>query len=103
MALDARAVYQLASFSETERKTLRLIALHVRDTGERCFDYLAMHRTYKRHLEVRIKWNTLERVLRKLAERGWLSREISGRRRKRATFCLTASLEYLLEQLGWLQ
>lgn len=101
--MDVRAVYELSAFSESERRTLKLIALHVRDTGKTCFDYLAMHRTYKRHLEVRIKWNTLERVLRKLAELGWLSREISGRRRKSATFCLTPQLEYILRQLGWLQ
>ena len=111
--LDAvNAVYTLSAFSETERKTLRLIAEYLGyrrgETGKdiRCFTYKGLRWYYNktrayRHLE----WHTVERNIRRLAENKWLARRIFGTPRggKTALFCLTSNLEYILGKLGWLE
>lgn len=113
--LDAvNAVYTLSAFSETERKTLRLLAEYLRYRREnsepdkpmpRCFTYKGLRWYYNktrayRHLE----WHTVERNIRRLAENKWLARRIFGTPRggKTALFCLTSNLEYVLAKLGWL-
>ena len=109
--LDAvNAVYTLSAFSETERKTLKLLAEYLRyrrgETGKdiRCFTYKGLRWYYNktrayRHLE----WHTVERNIRRLAENKWLSRRILPHRGvKHVVFCLTSNLEYILEKLGWL-
>ncbi len=115
--LDAsiRAVYELAAFSETEKKTLKLIAEYLRYRREnsepdkpppKCFTYKGLRWYYnKQRWYKTLEWHTVERNIRRFAELGWLSRRIFGTPRggKTALFCLTSNLEYILEKLGWLQ
>lgn len=93
-------VYQLATFSESERRTLRLIAGYLREKGQRCFTYRGLRGYYnKNRLYMELEWHTAERNIRRLAELGWLERRGSGRS---VYFCLTEKLETLYRQLGWL-
>ena len=114
--LDAsvRAVYELAAFSETEKKTLKLIADYLRYRREnsgpdkpppRCFTYRGLRWYWDtKRLHNGLEWHTAERVVRKLAQLGWLSRRILPHRGvKHVVFCLTSNLEYILEKLGWLK
>jgi len=111
VALDARAVYELAAFSETERRTLRLIADYLtyrrQETGEQvqCFTYKGLRWWYNRQRYYKqLEWHTAERVVRRLAELGWLTRRIYPHRgAKRVVFCISSNLEQLLQQLGWLR
>ena len=98
MESSIRAVYELAAFSRSERKTLRLIG-YVAARG--CFGYGELMTAWKQHKEVRIKWHTVERTVRKLAEMELLERRWTGKRS--VEFCLSPRLEYILRQLGWLQ
>lgn len=102
--MNSRAVYRLAAFSESERKTMRLIAEYMKTRGSRCFTYRKLRRLYN-NIEAWqwLEWHTAERAVRSLAELGLLQRRRCIRNRRCVLFCVTSELQYLLEELGWLQ
>ena len=101
MASGSTAVYTLAGFSESERRTLRLIADYLSErSGQRCFTYRGLRRYWDRRRLYSLEWHTAERAVRRLAEAKWLVRVRRGRR---VIFCLGERLELLLGELGWLK
>jgi len=103
-------LYELSAFSETERRTLKLIAEYLGyRLGEiggpvHCFTYKGLRWWYNRQRYYKeLEWHTVERNIRRLAELGWLQRRIYPHKgAKRAVFCLTERLERMLKELGWL-
>ena len=94
------ALYWLGSMGEKTRLTLKLIADYLKENGSECFDYRKLRAFWDRRRMWRsLEWHTAERVVRKLAEGGWLAREWSGRR---VRFCLSERLKNMFWELGWL-
>jgi hypothetical protein len=101
-----QAVYVLSGFSESERKTIKLIADYLHEKGRKCFTYRGLRAYWDSRRMYDLEWHTVERNIRRLAELGWLSRRrrifAKPRGGKRVVFCLTSNLEYMLRSLGWL-
>lgn len=105
--MSIRALYVLSAFSESTRKTIRLIAEYLGGRGQRCFTYRGLRRYWDRkRAYYTLEWHTAERAIRKLAEDGWLKRvEIREKKRgggRKVLFCLTEPLRILLEEMRWL-
>ncbi|ALL02085.1 hypothetical protein Pyrde_2042 [Pyrodictium delaneyi] len=106
--MTTQAVYELAAFSESERRTLRLIAEYLSNKKGRrdCFVYKYLRMYYERRgWENVVEWHTVERNIRRLAEHGWLVRRVYAKHRggRAVVFCLSEGLEHLLAKLGWLK
>ncbi|OWJ54176.1 hypothetical protein [Pyrodictium delaneyi] len=106
--MTTQALYELSAFSESERRTLRLIAEYLanKKKGRRgCFVYKYLRIYYERRgWENVVEWHTVERNIRRLAELGLLRRiQLPHRGANRVLFCLSEGLERLLAKLGWLK
>ncbi len=98
--MSSQALMWIATLSEKQRLTLRLIADFLRENGGRCFNYRRLRAFWDRRRMWRsLEWHTAERVVRLFAEDGLLERRGRGRR---VEFCLSDRLEKMLGELGWL-
>ena len=94
------ALLWLRSMGEKKRATVKLIADYLRHSGSECFTYRGLRRFWDMRRMWRVlEWHTVERVVRELAQYGWLARRWSGRR---VEFCVSENLEKMLRELGWL-
>lgn len=97
--MTALAVAQLAAFTESQRRTIRLIAMYLSSKDQRCFTYRGLRSYWDRLRMYSLEWHTVERAVRELARTGWLVRVQKGRR---VIFCLSEKMENMLRDLGWL-
>jgi len=102
--MDGRVyVYQLAAFSESEKKTLRLISSYIYNNNTRCFNYRKLRAYWdKKRMWRVIEWHTVERNIRRFAELGWLERQVSKKDRRKVMFCASDELLALFRGLKWL-
>ena len=94
------ALDELMSLTQSERRTIRIIAEYYAERGYRCFTYrgLQAHYTRNKHYNS-IHWHTVERSIRRLAESNLLHRHYRGRRN--VLFCISRRLMEIVEALGW--
>ncbi len=73
------------------------IKLYLQESGRRCFTYRGLRAWWSRNRKWEgSEWHTVERSIRRLAERGYLERRQYG---KRVVFCPTTQLYYVFQQL----
>jgi len=96
----------LASFGETGLSALKIVISYVKDRNERfgknslCVTYEGL-RKYITYRKLNIRFTTLERAMRKLAEGGVLRRRKVGK--KDVVFCLNQDhpiVWYLMNEVG---